>query len=136
MKQSEIAESIARTAHAGQFRRDGVTPYIEHCQAVVNRLRGESDEVIAAAWLHDCIENTNETWDSLERKGVSTIVCAAVWDLTRRMGVNNLQYIAKIKSNPLARKVKIADMLSNLADQPTNKQIIKYAHGLIALVEK
>ena len=37
--------------------------------------------------------------------------------------------------NELARVVKIADMIDNLADKPSKKQIIKYATGLLALVE-
>jgi len=40
-----------------------------------------------------------------------------------------------VKCNELARKVKIADMLSNLADNPTDKQIKKYAKGLLFLVD-
>jgi len=44
-------------------------------------------------------------------------------------------YLEDVKKNPLARTVKIADMLSNLADNPTKNQIIKYSKGLLYLHE-
>lgn len=51
MKQSELAEQIARKAHAGQFRRDGKTPYIKHVESVVAKLAGQCDEIKAAGLL-------------------------------------------------------------------------------------
>ncbi len=45
------------------------------------------------------------------------------------------QAILRAKANPIARKVKIADNLSNLSDAPTNKQIIKYSKSLQVLME-
>ena len=64
-------EAIARGAHAHEV--DDVTgrPYMEHVQAVVDgvRKRGGSKEQIAAAWLHDTLENdvlTREWLDSAE----------------------------------------------------------------------
>jgi len=39
-----------------------------------------------------------------------------------------------VKENEIARKVKVADMLHNLSDEPTKKQILKYAQGLVALL--
>jgi hypothetical protein len=43
-------------------------------------------------------------------------------------------YPERVAASPIAAKVKIADMLSNLADDPTPKQIRKYAKGLLRLV--
>ena len=40
-----------------------------------------------------------------------------------------------IKQNKLAKSVKIADMLDNISDKPTEKQILKYAKGLAFLLE-
>ena len=48
-------------------------------------------------------------------------------------GDSDENYLAGIKRNTAARKVKIADMLANLSDAPTAKQIIRYARGLLAL---
>lgn len=129
----ELAERIARAAHAGQFRRDGVTPYIRHPENVARRVRG-NQYAEAVGWLHDVLEDTKETAASLRARGVPSKVVACVTKLTKRNGVDYDAYLAEIRADPLARKVKIADMLSNLADMPTDRQIVKYARGLLALV--
>ncbi|TWT85750.1 GTP pyrophosphokinase [Posidoniimonas polymericola] len=129
----DLAEQIAVRSHAGQFRRDGVTPYVEHPRAVVARV-GDSPNLIATAWLHDVLEDTDETRESLLAAGVPAEVVDAVELLTKSPGVAYEAYLSAILGNPIAREVKIADMLSNLADGPTPKQIRKYAAGLLRLV--
>ncbi|MDE0660923.1 MAG: HD domain-containing protein [Gammaproteobacteria bacterium] len=56
----ETARELARSAHSGQTRKDGVTPYIEHPLAVAATLSGYGydDETVAAGLLHDVIEDT------------------------------------------------------------------------------
>ena len=124
---------IAVAAHKGQFRRDGVTPYIEHPKAVAEKLASESDAVRAAAWLHDVLEDTPVTTDGLRDAGISSEVIEAVELLTKREGVGYTHYLARVRGNEIARKVKIADMLHNLSDGPTERQIVKYAKGLLYL---
>jgi (p)ppGpp synthase/HD superfamily hydrolase len=61
----------ARQAHAGQVRNaSGGMPYIEHPVAVATRLaqRGYDDEVLAAALLHDVVEDTETTVEELRRE--------------------------------------------------------------------
>lgn len=55
------ARSFAAMAHAGVYRRWSGEPYIEHCERVAGRLPalGFGPEVIAAALLHDVIEDTH-----------------------------------------------------------------------------
>lgn len=58
----------ARDAHAGQVRNgSGGMPYVEHPIAVAARLeeQGYRDEVLAAALLHDVIEDSETTLDEL-----------------------------------------------------------------------
>ena len=50
-----LCETIARQAHEGQFRRDGVTPYITHVESVVSRCSNKYEKSLA--WLHDVIED-------------------------------------------------------------------------------
>lgn len=59
-------ETLARAAHATQTDKAG-RPYTEHLQAVANgvRARGGDEEQIAAAWLHDAIEDDALTGDWL-----------------------------------------------------------------------
>lgn len=129
----KLAKDIATMAHAGQVRRDGVTPYIAHPARVAMRLRYHGDSVIAAAWLHDVLEDTTETPESLIAAGVPSAVVSAVVLLTKTPLVSYDDYIAAISKNTIASNVKVADILDNLSDAPTNMQILKYAKSLLVL---
>ena len=132
-----LASSIARKAHAGQFRRDGVTPYITHPEAVAKSLEGEHPDVISAAWLHDVLEDTDVGFSDLNNAGIPEHVIAAVALLTRWDGQPYEDYLRWITQDEIALKVKIADIRHNLSDAPTEKQVAKYeiALGLLANVK-
>lgn len=130
-----LAERIARRAHAGQFRRDGVTPYINHPLAVAAKLALEPPVVIATALLHDVLEDTSETVESLREAGILDSVIKAVVTLTKTKHTTCDEYLQTVACNEIARRVKIADMLHNLSDSPTERQIVKYAKGLLTLVQ-
>ena len=128
------AELIATQAHDGQFRFDGVTPYIVHPRAVVARLIKmgvKNKDILDAAWGHDLLEDTKETPDSLRAKGFSERSIFIIQLLTKKPGVSEEEYNRKIKENKGARQIKIADMLSNMADTPSKNQILRYSRGLI-----
>ena len=129
-----IAELLATLVHKNQFRRDGVTEYITHPAAVAKRLSGESKNVIATAWLHDVLENTGLTKNMLIDVKMPEDVIEAVDCLTKRSSESYEYYLKNVRKNKIALKVKIADMLHNLSDTPTKKQIIKYARGLLTLL--
>jgi (p)ppGpp synthase/HD superfamily hydrolase len=133
MDSIEISKRVASRAHSGQHRRDGWTPYINHPAAVAGKLAGESAVVIATAWLHDVLEDTAETPETLRAAGLPDSVIHAVEVLTKTEGVGYDEYLSGVRQNWIARKVKVADMLHNLSDSPTERQIIKYAKGLLAL---
>ncbi len=128
----KVAENIARKAHQGQFRRDGITPYIVHPEREVSRL-SENSEAQAVAWLHDVLEDTGISEKSLLDAGITENIVAAVKVLTKSDGIDYENYLIKVRDNDLARKVKVEDMLDNLSDSPTKKQIVKYAKGLLIL---
>ena len=130
-----IAMKIAIRAHAGQFRRDSVTPYVTHPERVVKRVVGDVDAE-AVAWLHDVLEDTSETEQSLLDASIPARIVDAVKALTKSPNVEYEEYIAGVKGNPLALKVKVQDMLDNLSDSPTEKQIIKYSRGFLILLER
>lgn len=130
----EISKQVASRAHSGQHRRDGWTPYINHPAAVAGKLAGESVVVIATAWLHDVLEDTAETPETLRAAGLPDSVIHAVEVLTKTEGVSYGEYLSGVRQNWIARKVKVADMLHNLSDAPTERQIIKYAKGLLLLL--
>lgn len=135
--QTLIAYEVAALAHAGQYRRDRITPYISHPAGVVSRLTlrgGADDTTCAAAWLHDVLEDTAMTYQQMREHGISDDVLEVVVCLTRGEDDAYDQYLARVKADPRARAIKIADMLHNLSDSPTEKQILKYAKGLQLLL--
>ena len=137
--QITLAREISKKAHAEQFRRDGITPYIEHPLAVAERVATTfPDDWIrySIALLHDVLEDC-EGWTAarLYDEGVDYRVVLGVIAITKRDGETLEKYWTRVKENVFARSVKIQDMLSNLADDPTPRQIKKYAKGLVFLLD-
>lgn len=108
--QEEIARSIATRAHAGQVDKAGA-PYIGHPERVASQVEGDAAK--ATAWLHDVVEDTPLTLADLKAEGVSGEVIEAVRLLTHDSGVPYLEYVRRIKRNPIARAVKLADLRHN-----------------------
>jgi hypothetical protein len=101
-----------------------------------------SSELIAAA-LHDVLEDTELTAEDLLRAGCSRESVAAIEALTRRPGEDYLEFVARAAADPIARRVKRADLEDN-ADQtrlaklsPSERERLaaKYAAGLSELGE-
>lgn len=146
-RQQDIAWELAQKAHEGQTRRDGKTAYFIHVVDVA-RVAGDrfgfNDKLIATALLHDCLEDTELSEKKMEEAGICQEVIEAVQWLTfnkenRLPDWMERSYEKKIQTlkesnNQLAIRVKIADNLSNLADDPTDKQILKYAKSLQILM--
>ncbi|GAA2433807.1 HD domain-containing protein [Streptomyces lavendulocolor] len=107
-------EAIAREAHAGQTDKAG-RPYAEHLRAVAEgvRSRGGSDEQVAAAWLHDAVEDDrlSEAW--LAGAALPRAVKDMVLALTKRPGEDLEAYTARVLAVPGARLVKEADLAHN-----------------------
>ena len=103
------AIDIAYSAHHGQKDKSG-RPYFLHPVIVASQM--ESEPEVCAALLHDVVEDTDVTLQELEAVFPEEIT-QAVKVLTHREGVDYLDYIREIKSNPIARKVKLADLEHN-----------------------
>ena len=86
----------------------------------------------AVAWLHDSIEDSNGQVQEnlLLTRGIDIEIVNAVVAITKVDGEDYEKYLLRVKSDPYAKLVKIHDMLDNLSDRPSNKQILKYARGL------
>jgi hypothetical protein len=67
-----------------------------------------------AAVLHDVVEDTDWTIDRLRREGFSETVLAAIDCLTRRDGETYEEFIERAAVNPVARRVKLADLEDNM----------------------
>ncbi|MGW6027168.1 HD domain-containing protein [Streptomyces sp. NPDC055099] len=107
-------EAIARQAHATQTDKAG-RPYTEHLQAVADgvRARGGSPEQIAAAWLHDAIEDNALTEEWLQDAPLTPQTKDIVRALTKRAGEPPESYATRILETPGARLVKEADLAHN-----------------------
>lgn len=116
-----------REAHKGQFRRDGVTPYETHPEAVAQSV---PDRLKPIAYLHDVVEDTEVTIEDLEKEGFPAYVLTAVSLLTHRHGQSNHVYWHNLLTNPDAVQVKIADIKHNLSGSPSDHAKRKYARAL------
>lgn len=135
--QTLLAWQVANDCHAGQFRNDGITPYIKHPEAVaeiVEKLGGGEQE-ITVALLHDVLEDSDMTHERLAGL-FDWVIADAVLALTHKDGESYPDSIERAKSNPIAAGIKIADNLANLSDSPSRNQVKKYAASLIQLLSE
>ena len=100
---------IAYDAHHGQVDKNGI-PYIFHPIHLAEQM--EDEVSCCAALLHDVAEDTDITLDDL-RKEFPEAVMEPLTLLTREKGVDYFDYVRAIKQNPIAVKVKLADLAHN-----------------------
>ncbi|MBR1807588.1 MAG: bifunctional (p)ppGpp synthetase/guanosine-3',5'-bis(diphosphate) 3'-pyrophosphohydrolase [Selenomonadaceae bacterium] len=133
------AYQTAVEAHRGQVDKAGVD-YINHPLTVAAQVEDDVSAVIVAL-LHDTVEDTALTLDELRTKiPLTEAEAEALTLLTHDESVPYLEYVAAIKSNPLARRVKIADLRHNSdltrIDNPSPKdftRVEKYRAALTLL---
>ena len=108
----EKAISLAVEAHAGEVDKQG-KPYILHPLHLMMQM--ETAEEMITAVLHDVVEDTNTTLEDLRQHGFPEVVLEALELLTHDTASTSYEeYVAAIKPNPLARKVKLADLAHNM----------------------
>lgn len=112
------AKAIATIAHRGQKDRIGVA-YIEHPRRVAARLSDPRE--VAAAWLHDVVEDCSISAQDLLDAGISQDVVDAVVLLTRTEDVAKDDYYKAIRKNPIALAVKLADIADNTDETRTHQ---------------
>lgn len=133
--QAFIAQQVAEAAHIGQMY--GERSYVHHLIEVsemVSRMGG-GDTERAVAWLHDTIEDTSITAGWLTKR-FSEDVVGAVVAMSKVDGESYEDYIVKVRANPIAKLVKIADTLCNLTNSVIESnlyRIDKYAKQLVLL---
>ena len=104
------AMKLAYKAHEGQVDRSGV-PYIFHPIHLAEQM--ETEDEICTALLHDVAEDSDCTIEDLKKEGFSADTIEALRLLTHEKSVPYMDYIAALKGNPIARKVKLADLAHN-----------------------
>ena len=109
-EQTEKALKLCFHAHKDQTDKVGI-PYVFHPFHLAEQMEDESSTVVAL--LHDVVEDTDYTLEDLRQMGFSTEVLEAVALLTHDPAVPYEEYLIPIKANPIARRVKLADLTHN-----------------------
>jgi len=135
-------EALARNAHAAQTDKAG-RPYAEHLRAVADgvRARGGDEEQIAAAWLHDSVEDDALSEDWLREAALSARTKDIVLAVTKRPGESPQTYAARILATPGALLVKQSDLAHNAdparlaaLDDPTRTRLTQKYTRMRALL--
>lgn len=131
IRYKEKAKAFAYEAHKGQLRKDGVTPFTNHLDdvaSIVDLLTGD-DELVAVAYLHDTIEDTDVTLEQVKEHFNERIARFVEmesedkrphmsekdsWKLRKEEQINHLNSIEGEDTAVLA--VALGDKLSNLRD--------------------
>lgn len=107
---TKIALKLCFEAHKDQTDKSGM-PYVFHPFHLAEQMMDERTTVVAL--LHDVIEDTEYTLEDLRNMGFSEDILSAIALLTHADGVPYMEYVARIKSNPIAKTVKLADLRHN-----------------------
>jgi (p)ppGpp synthase/HD superfamily hydrolase len=108
-----LGRAIAIAAQAHQEQRDKAgAPYILHPLRMMARMSTEAEMI--AAVLHDLVEDTEWTIDLLRAEGFGAEVLAAIECLTRRDDESYNEFIERARTNPIACRVKLADLEDNM----------------------
>lgn len=128
------AMKLCFAAHKDQEDKSGL-PYVFHPFHLAEQMPDEL--TTAAALLHDVVEDTAYTFSDLQNMGFPTAVLDALALLTHEAEVPYLEYVEKLKDNPIARAVKLADLrhnsdLSRLdrVDERALKRVEKYRKAI------
>ena len=132
------AMKLCYEAHKGQVDKSGM-PYVFHPFHVAEQMTDETTTIVAL--LHDVVEDTDYTLEDIAEEGFGKEILEAVALMTHEDDVPYLDYVAKLKDNPIARAVKLADLAHNSdlsrigeVDEETRQRLEKYKKA-IALLE-
>lgn len=145
------AKKFAEKAHAGQFLKNAdAFPFTEHLRRVAALVEGfgGTEEEIAAAWLHDVVEDTNVTIEDI-RKEFGGSMAEIVDGLTDPVHFSEHPHRIRkawqakriLDKNASVKKIKIADQTVNSqmmsSDPPVGwdtEQRLEYIEGARLIV--
>lgn len=104
------AMKLCFQAHKDQTDKSGI-PYVFHPIHLAEQMKDEDTTVVAL--LHDVVEDTTYTPEDLAAMGFNDRVIAAIRLMTHDENIPYMEYVAKIKENPIAKAVKLADLAHN-----------------------
>ena len=107
---TKLALKLCFEAHKEQVDKTGL-PYVFH---PFHLAEGMDDEIsVVCALLHDVIEDTEYTFADLRNMGFGEDVIEVLTLLTHKDDTPYMEYVEKIKTHPVATKVKLADLAHN-----------------------
>jgi len=104
------ALEICFEAHKDQRDKSGV-PYVFHPFHLAEQMKDEATTIVAL--LHDVVEDSDLTFADLEKEGFNKDIIDALKLLTHNDGSKYMEYVKRIKENPIAKAVKLADLRHN-----------------------
>ena len=104
------AMQICFEAHKDQVDKSDL-PYIHHPLHLAEQMTDEVTTIVAL--LHDVLEDSPITMDQLAEEGFPAEALEAIALMTHGDDVNYMDYVKKIKQNPIAKAVKLADLAHN-----------------------
>lgn len=108
------AEALARDVHSRQVDKGG-NPYIDHVYAVVSAMAPVDFAGRVVAWLHDVWEDHPDVRrHQVVERFLPWRLLQALDAITRRPGEEYTDYIGRVMRDPVARRVKVADLMNNL----------------------
>lgn len=126
-------------AHKNQVDKSGM-PYVFHPFHLAEQMTDERTTIVAL--LHDIVEDTDYTFDDLRNMGFESEVIEALILMTHDNAVPYMEYVAKIKQDPIARVVKLADLRHNsdlsrldIVDEKALKRKEKYSEAIRLLTD-
>ncbi len=130
LKLVEAAYSYAREHHGAQLRWDG-TPYITHpiqVAQIVAEMRLDSESILAAL-LHDCIEDTDSTYEDIAKRFGVTVadIVDGVTKLTRvKYSTMEEEQMENLRKMLFAMSRDIRVILIKIADRLHNMRTMEY----------
>ena len=131
------AMKLCFAAHRDQTDKSGM-PYVFHPFHLAEQMTDEATTIVAL--LHDVVEDTDYTLEDLAAEGFGEDIREAVALMTHEDDVPYLDYVAKLKDNPIARAVKLADLAHNSdlsrigeIDDETRERLEKYQKAIALL---
>jgi guanosine-3',5'-bis(diphosphate) 3'-pyrophosphohydrolase len=124
------AFTLAEVFHQNQ--KYGNEPYTKHLRDVVDVLKRfgiTNSDVLAAAWLHDAVEDTPLTIETVKEEfgdDVASLVYAVTTEPGKNRKERNAKTYPKIAAQPEAIYLKLADRIANVeASLGNNKEKLK-----------
>lgn len=133
------AMKLCFEAHKDQVDKSGM-PYVFHPFHLAEQMHDEKTTIVAL--LHDVIEDTDCTFEDLRSAGFDNEIIEALKLMTHDDSVPYMEYVAAIKSNPIATAVKLADLKHNadlsrldVVDEKAIKRKEKYDKAICLLLD-